>query len=202
MTTADYITAEPLVDAIAEALGPGYRPVKNPLSDHAPRFAKIATSEGAVFNIEATCYGRRDHFRVSGDYPRSPLHGQLVYNSDGAPTIRVSIHKKPAQIARDIKRRFLPDFLKVWAFVQGRQQSAETAHQAKVATYHKACAAIGIQPEKIQRFGIGDFPIFLNGIQQGIIYGGCTINSSDRVKFDLSTNAETALRILSALILR
>lgn len=198
MTTADYVTPVTKGPAIAEALGPDYILLPAATDDYKARFVRIRTPEGAILEIAPCCYARRDHFRVSGDYPHAPLHGRLVYSSDNTPEIYISAHKNASIIARDIRRRFLPLFLPVWITVRQRLEAAEAAQAAKVTLYKRLCAAAHKTPDPIDRHGARDFPVHLGGINSGI-YGSCIVGSGERVKFDLTTDAETAIKILSCL---
>lgn len=200
MTSPNYASPAPLGAQITSALGPDYILLPPLPDDYKKAYVRIQTPEGGIFEIAPACYARSKHFRVFGDYPSSQLHGRLVYSSDGAPEINVSVQKSPAAIASDIKRRFLPAFLPVWTFVQQRLAATEEAQASKTELYRRLCAASGQKPEALERFGSNDFAIHLNGVAQGIVYGSCTVGGGDRVKFDLSTNAATALKILESLL--
>lgn len=79
-----------------------------------------------------------ERFKVSGRYPRDSRGGYIGrvcgddYQEVGQPSISVSSGKTADQIAKDIRRRFLPDHEKYLALVQKRVKS-ENDYQATIA---------------------------------------------------------------------
>lgn len=196
MTT---ISPRPLAKDILAALGAGYnqseifRREDDPPSPH----LRIATPEGAEFTINTPGYGHPDHFRIHGEYPISKRVG--IFYPNNAPIIQVSTNKSGLQIAKDIKRRFLPDFLCAWEGAQARARASEEAHTAKLKTYHDLCMILGEQPKDANFFHNGEFNIYRHTLGHGSV--NVRIQSADSIRFEVSTDLSQGQEIAKSLAL-
>lgn len=193
------ISPLPLAPAILGALGPGYSQTFEPMrrEDDPPSInLRVRTPDGAEFIIQATGYGHPQHFRIHGDYVFSKTHG--TFYPKGAPTIQVSATKSPAQIAKDIQRRFIPDFLSAWDESRTRAQAAEEAHAAKIKTYLTLCEILGETPKDPHFFHNSDFVIHLYDTD-----ARCTatirVTSADSVRFDVSADADAGFELTKSI---
>lgn len=98
--------------------------------------ASISASEGALF-LQYHHDRKGDYINVSPDWPRDPK-GQ-VYSERGCTSINVSAEKAPEQIARDIVRRFVPNFTQKYAAALERSRS-QAAYDADVAGNYRLLA--------------------------------------------------------------
>lgn len=125
-----------LVREIAPLLGGTYSDPRAVYPHVAYADIVLPDNQGTVHIKEAD-----GKLHVSGAWPteNGTRHGAQItpsrYPSPGEPvysTINVSPSKSPAQIANDIKRRFLPNYTACYAGCVQRQQSG-MAHEAGVA---------------------------------------------------------------------
>lgn len=83
--------------------------------------AKMKDAEGRVFDLRPDWRtGKR--IEVDGDYPTTKRGGYMAsaYNGETNPKITVSATRPPEAIAKEIGRRFFPDFRERWAKVAKR----------------------------------------------------------------------------------
>ena len=98
-------------------------------------------------------YQNKEKIKVFGDYPRDNK-GQGQANTDQRVQISVSETKTPDQIARDIQRRFLPDYLKNLAIVQGWIAEINQATDQKAANLQQIADHFGFQIRENNREGV------------------------------------------------
>lgn len=138
-----------------------------------------------------------DRFCVSGEY-FSPIPNRIptVYRSeDKPPFIRVTASKTAEQIARDIIRRFLPDYERVFKAVLERETRELFHANAQLNNLQTVGALFGMKPtEKDKYLYVSNhFPnekIYVHRIEA---YG------NDRVKFEIQAPVDLAIKILKIL---
>jgi len=111
--------------------------------------------------------------------------------------IQVSATKSGEQIAKDIKRRFLDDFLAAWDESKTRAQAAEDAHNAKIKTYRNLCEVLGEPPKEPAFFHGSEFIIYRHDLEIGSVT--IRVSSADSVRIDLSLDAENGLKAAKAI---
>jgi len=142
MTTRENHTS---FEAIADELGklvPGFELAPNRYDN--PNFALFVRGDGAALRVYLNTY--RGKFEISGQWPKDP-EGNLMsarewrvipYNAV-EPGIKCSSTRKPEGIAKDIVRRFLPDYLELYAKVLERQAKREAHKQNREALTKELC---------------------------------------------------------------
>jgi len=104
---------------------------------HTPPMAVVLVDgDGREIRLDGRSgMGPRDKLHVFGIYPTA--RGCM---EEERPSINVSATREPEAIARDIKRRFLPDYLTAHA-ESARRDVAENERKARVAHNQKRLAA-------------------------------------------------------------
>jgi hypothetical protein len=97
--------------------------------------------EGAndqAFSLHFEGYGNQGKLKISGTFPRTAGGDHISLPSGTAhPEIRVTLSRGAETIAKEITRRFMPEYLPVLADIQKRKQSMD-AYAAKQETNTKA----------------------------------------------------------------
>ncbi len=157
--------------------------------------------------LDEITYGAdRGKIRIHGSWPQQAEHGPVVSPSqvgEDSPGIKATLSKGYEAIAKDIKRRFLPEYLRIWAKCQAKADQTN-AYESKQA-YNWA--------------RLGELEIvkpYRNGTQQGDVrlgtkkdedsynydrgYGTINMESADSVKIELrSVPIDRAIAILKAI---
>jgi hypothetical protein len=118
-----------LVRQIATALGPDWT-YRNPSLDGTlSHWAKIKNDDG--YSISVTSQWPTYALHISGEFPKDH---HLGYNVS-RPSINVSPAKTPEQIAKDIRRRLMPEYLPLWKQAKEQEQARNTfeAEQARLS---------------------------------------------------------------------
>jgi hypothetical protein len=145
-------------------------------------------------------------WHVSGHWPQRTANGSYYVPSDvreESPSINVSTAKSHEQIARDISRRFLPEYVRIYALLtakateQNDYETRRAANWQRIAGsgYVKTWDASHLKEQgKIYIDGADDKTNFDAG------YGDVNMESADSVKIELrSLPIDTALRVLEVL---
>lgn len=131
------------LDAITTALDATL--VKRAPEDYSTCYQTVALPEGHLcLHYHAERNG--DFISVSADWPRD-AKGSMVMARDveyntASPGIKVSAAKSPVQIARDIRRRFMPEFSRLYAMamaVVASRNQYEATVAANYALLARAC---------------------------------------------------------------
>lgn len=98
-------------------------------------------SDKATFhfgNLRPRC-GYDGKFEIRGDYSYDPGDCGAIKYGESRPIIGVSISKTPEQIAKDIERRFLPQYLEIETKCRAYKEAKETRLNNRDA----ACSKLG-----------------------------------------------------------
>lgn len=109
-------------------------------------YVRLSAPDGRSFTLNSTWSGR-GKLHVSGSYPRDGERymgprewGAIGYNEQ-APSINVSAEREPGPIARDIARRFLPEYTRVYRACVAKQQE-QAAYRSTVNGIAEQLAAL------------------------------------------------------------
>jgi hypothetical protein len=99
--------------------------------------AYIQAQDGRKFGLHTSGYRFQmgDRLEISGSYPRKETGYGFISSYDHPPSIGVTSSRPPKAQARDIKRRFLPEFHRFHelAMERKRQHEEYEANQQKAA---------------------------------------------------------------------
>lgn len=115
------------------------------LAEH-ETWAEIKGPEGQAFSLHFEGYGNQGKLRVTGTFPRTN-DGEYIGIPRGTsdPEIGVSLSRGAETIAKEITRRFLPEYLPILAMVQKTKQERDLI-AAMVASNTAALAAAFEEP--------------------------------------------------------
>ncbi len=92
-------------------------------------------------------YRHRGRIVISGSWPRSKKSNSVFCPRDGkGGAITVAESKSPEQIAKDIVRRFLPEYREAYAEQVRLKQNEETYEDNKTALTRDLAQALGAKP--------------------------------------------------------
>jgi len=98
-------------------------------------YIELNNPNGASFDFTCITYSYHcdEKFEIRGNYSYNPNDcGAIKYN-ESSPRIGISWHKTPEQIAKDIQRRFLPEYLEIEAkckaYKESKSNRIETRNQ-------------------------------------------------------------------------
>jgi hypothetical protein len=131
----------------------------------------IKLDAGGCINLIFDSWGKKGRILISGDYPRD--------TRTKAPSITIAETKTPEQIAKDIKRRFLPVYKETYSDALAAQ-AARDDYQSKLAAVRADVLSI----KGISSAGKGDkMYIAALPLHGEITYisttAGCTVNLRD-----------------------
>ncbi len=126
-----------LAVAIVKAMNEGLPAKTWTIIDH-ETWTQVKGQNGDAFSLDFEGYGNQGKLKISGVYPCTNDGGYIgVPNDTPDPAIGVSLSRGAETIAKEIIRRFLPDYLPVLAMVQKIKQERDT-RAAKLAANTKA----------------------------------------------------------------
>ncbi len=105
------------------------------------------THENKTIYIRNGGYKNENKIHIFGSYPYD-CHNQHNIYSLKNPSINLSQDKTSEQIARDIQKRFMPDYLSDLEIVVARNNKTQQAADAKYSTIKKLADLLGIAPKK------------------------------------------------------
>ena len=170
-----------LTDMVSE--WKAYNPDQDHQRDGINRMS-ITDSNGSTLNIRVDGYDfeRSQRLVISGAYPRHGNETVIHLSHDQYPRITCAISRGPEAIARDIKRRFLPDYL---ALVEKANRLIEdhTKRDAIIQQQAERIAlAFGVPPGDFGTNG-GDSPVLY--VHNGEMSGTVRINGEHSVNVEL-----------------
>jgi hypothetical protein len=157
-------------EGIAAALGSDWT-VSRPASNDYP--SGLTISDGTR-ELHFYLPSNADKVELSGIYPDAGNSATLYENHVriSRPRIRFSVERPAPTIARDIERRFLPDYDRVRALVVKRVDADEADEARQAAAVSALATTLGVEPRKgstelstpiSDRAGYGDFRPNHNG---------------------------------------
>jgi hypothetical protein len=131
-----------LAQAICDALGNGWHtspPNPDAIYD---RQSYLIGSDGAQLDISSTWAGNHKLYIAGSEWGVVPKSDKVPYGIK-MPSIQVSDTKTPEQIAKDIKRRLLPEYAQVLATLKQKYQEQVDYASALVASKEEVLAIAG-----------------------------------------------------------
>lgn len=134
-------------------------------------------------------------------YPRK-------YRDEASPAIGVSATKAPAQIARDIVRRFLPAYRALLAIASADVASATAYRDTTADTFDRLIAGCphlradrdSTMANRGERRRGGDLTASIVNLEGVSCYGGVRVSGDSVTLERLNVNGECARRVLAALV--
>lgn len=127
---------------------PGWTVSRAETNDH---HASLKSEGGPELSLGVDHYRHRIHVR--GCWPRDQRNGSYAPHS-GAPKISVGVMRSPKSIAREIERRFLPEFLPLWHAAEGRRREAGEANTKAEALAARLRNVFGLPHPEPSRYGL------------------------------------------------
>lgn len=190
-------TLEAMATNVATLLGNGWRLES---VDEWGHYCKLVDDKGHSIHINNGTR-KEGRYSISGGYP-SDEHGRnLDYVRRAAghnvelPKITVAWSRNPEAIAKDIIRRFLPDYLALYAKAEEKQRETNAYHNAAQATAKRIQAAA--PGSRVYGDGLDRVDLYRN--EGGRFEAECF---DDRVNLKISSvptdKAEAIIRLLVA----
>lgn len=133
-----------LTGAIAKVLGWDYKSNKE-------CWTQTITKDGKGLHVRTD---GRERLIISGVWPRftdSAGCAQIAlphYVKEECRDITVAAARSPEAIAKDIERRFLPEYNRVWEKLVKHCEEVTTHYEEKRRNWEKVCKRIGADPNK------------------------------------------------------
>ncbi len=114
-------------------------------------------------------YGNQNRLVIRGHYPADYKGRYHLSGHDGAPTITIAESKTVEAIVADIKRRFLPAYMKTLATVRERNDQWRAEEEAKEKALRRLAKALGVRdirmtgPEWAVYFHKGNAKVYSGG---------------------------------------
>lgn len=192
-------TIRGIIKGIAEALG-GCTVADKFGNDN----RTITTPDGFSFHIGWSEYGRDAFTRlnISGEYHAEKLYDHIPYGAI-RPSIGVSTAKSPATIAKDIERRFLPEYKALITAARERKAKSDDYANRSIANAGKLAESSGGVFSVVEKSEYSNGPrtptsnLHMN--HKSVGYGNVSV-SDESVKIDLSSiPLELASRIMEVM---
>jgi hypothetical protein len=157
---------------------------------------RLIDGQGHVISLNLPSGADRGKVHISGHWPQNGQYGPFCSPSEvreDSPSINCSLSRGYESIARDIQKRFLPEYLRIFVKCQERI-AADNAYEARKAANWQKLVDTGLILGKLH---CGEWR---GGVAMNAGYGDVRMSSADSVQLDLrSLPIETAIRILRAL---
>jgi hypothetical protein len=160
---------------------------------------RVGSSEFYIWmtgpNGEKIYFGNREKvgtLHIYGEYPRDKRGQDCVPYSANRPSVNVSLSRSPEAIAKDIQRRFLPDYVALLETVRSRVEATNKHYdivKANVELLAKAAKAKNYKPDA-EGFSFYD---------DAKGYGDIQVSANTATLKLLSVPIETARKILELL---
>ncbi len=169
-----------------------------------------ASGSGKKISLSLKTYGAdRGKVHVFGYWPQNGNHGPYTSPRDvneASPSINCSLAKGYSAIAADIRRRFLPEYHRIYAKCSGRITDQIIYASRQAANWAKISAVASVQPHHNRPEAMaGDIRIGPARKEENAYnydggYGNIHMSSADSVQIELrSVPVERALAILKAI---
>ncbi len=152
------------------------------------------TKDNIKLHIRNGGYKNESKITIWGSYPRDCHNTSNTYGLKN-PSIGCSQDKSSEQIARDIQKRFLPDYMEDLAIVIERNKAIQIQADARYITIKKLADCLGIVPKQ-EHNNEYSLPIWnvLTGLQKiEVSYDG------SRVDMELELTPEQTIQVLTIL---
>lgn len=131
-----------LAAEVAPTLPEGPWTVRPPREEAHDSHAILERADGATVWISGNGWTRNGRLSVSGGWPRTKA-GEVMGPREGRPSITVAETRPSAGVAAEIARRFLPDYLRLYAEALAKKVSWDDSRAAKRAACREMAAEIG-----------------------------------------------------------
>lgn len=194
---------------VAAHLGEGWSVKRYPPADEESysRLPDIVHTDGRSFDLSPCTYPHSDigKVNVSANWPTpGGEHNPRVMPSDlrnpeeQHPTIKVSISRGAATIAKEINRRFLPEYTRILGRIREKIQRDNEWEAGKDATFARLCTEVGLPDRMKHTHDLKTHHYPGPGADGG--YGDIVVNSPDSVSIKFSSvPADVAIRALKVL---
>jgi hypothetical protein len=187
-----------LARAVAALLNGEHFTVETPEAGER-HYVRLVAPDGRAFSLNNSWSGR-GKLHVSGCYPKDgdkymgPREWGAIGYNEQAPSINVSAEREPGPIARDISRRFLPEYTRVYQACEAKRAE----HVAYLATVNNAAAQLeALIPGSEVREHDGQGAVYFHTSEHGY---GELMPYSDTVNMDLrSLPLALALKVAAVL---
>jgi len=164
---------------IAKALGEGWkRSTRFDETDSSWR-AELEGPDNQVLFLSST-WGGKDRLFISGELVRYSQSGDLPYGMS-RPSITVSIEKSAQQVARDITKRLIPDYLPKLAEVLKRKAERETFESNRKSLADQVAEITGgcVKEEMVYT---GNWDLQVSGPESIRVQGHCNYLTLEQLK--------------------
>lgn len=167
---------------------------------------KIIDGKGHALSLDFGRYSvQRGKVHVSGYWPLKGEHGFSSPSDvrETSPSVNIALDKGHEKIAKDITRRFLPDYFRVYAKIE-EKIAADNAYADRKGQNWRRMVDAGLITNPRERSGgdpCGDARVKgQDGYNYDAGYGTVTMSGENSVTIELrSLPVDTAIRVLKAL---
>jgi hypothetical protein len=153
--------------------------------------------EGFKLFFNAGWSGGYDKISIGSSWPLDEDRRQVTSSYDASiPRINVSVTRTPEAIAREVERRFLPEWKPLWEKSLARLDSSRKHEGETKSNAAELAEIVGIDPSEIDkngRFSLYRSSIFPESISEVKVSG-------DSVTLEIHCDVENAREILRALV--
>jgi len=180
---------------------PGWEVYERPNPNQIDRHDTLRLRNGIGQEINLTIQTREKRLNISGNWPQYGTEpgAKWSYPSEvreESPSINVGLGKTYAQMARDIERRFIPEYARVWDLLKARINKT-LAYEARQRENWALICKHGVEPYSR---GNGDHTATIR-FRENRGYGHAVMESADTVKLELRSMpmdlAESILELLT-----
>lgn len=136
--------------AVATELGEGWS-MDAPRTDEDNGYRNVSHTDGRSFSMFASLWGKHDgKVSVSGNWNFGDRELGITFPyGKTQPKISVALDRGAAVIAKEITRRFLPDYDKLFAEISETVRTHTAHRDKKTAIVGRLAAVAGVAPDRI-----------------------------------------------------
>jgi len=158
---------------------------------------EMKSPEGFRLFFNAGWSGGYDKISVGSSWPLDEDRRQVTSSYDASiPRINVSVTRTPEAIAREVERRFLPEWRPLWTKAIARLESSRKHEGDTRLNAEMLAEIVGVDPNEVDkngRFSLYRSSIFPESISEVKVSG-------DSVTLEIHCDVESARDILKALV--
>jgi hypothetical protein len=159
--------------------------------------AELLSPVGYRIFLNPGWQGGYDKLSIGAAWPLDDERRQVTSSYDASiPRINVSFTRKPEDIAKEIQRRFLPEWEPLWQKAMARLESSRSHEHSTKSNAVQLAEIVGVDPSEVDRggkFSLYRSSIFPESISDVKVSG-------DSVTLELHTDVEGAKEILRSLV--
>lgn len=159
------------------------------------QFIKQATliQDNIKINIRNGGYQQVNKIHISGSYPHD-CHGGINYHGLKNSAINCAATKTPEQIARDIQKRFLPDYMEDMKKIINTNENVQQYADARYETIKTIADLLGVSPQQDHK---NEYSIPTWNVLKGL--HGLEVDYYGRVDLKLELTPDQAVQVLTLL---